>query len=85
LSEQELRDVIERPAQLAGGDLESGLVELLLADMEGQPGALPFLEHALEKLWKLRDGRRLLAKTYTEMGRLKGALDAHAEKFYTRL
>jgi WD40 repeat protein len=83
LSEQELREVIERPAQLAGGDLESGLMELLLADMEGRPGALPFLEHALEKLWELRDGRRLLAKTYTEMGRLEGALDAHAEKFYT--
>jgi WD40 repeat protein len=83
LSEQELREVIERPAQLAGGELEPGLMELLLADMEGRPSALPFLEHALEKLWELRDGRRLLAKAYTEMGRLEGALDAHAEKFYT--
>jgi hypothetical protein len=42
-------------------------------------GALPFLEHALFKLWEKRDGRRLTAKAYTETGRLQGALDAHAE------
>ena len=84
LSEEELREAIEPPAQLAGGELEPGLMELLLADMEGQAGALPFLEHALFKLWEMRDGRRLTAKAYTEMGRLGGALDAHAEEFFTR-
>lgn len=84
LSEQELRETIETPAELAGGELEPGLLELLLADMEGRAGALPFLNHALEKLWRLRDGRRLVAKAYTDMGRLEGALDAHAEEFFTR-
>jgi energy-coupling factor transporter ATP-binding protein EcfA2 len=84
LSEQELREAIESPAQLAGGELEPGLMELLLADMKGQAGALPFLEHALFKLWEMRDGRRLTAKAYTDMGRLGGALDAHAEDFFTR-
>src|SRR5271166_5580731 len=84
LSEEELREAIESPAQLAGGELEPGLMELLLADMKGQAGALPFLEHALFKLWEMRDGRRLTAKAYTEMGRLGGALDAHAEEFFTK-
>jgi WD40 repeat protein len=84
LSEEELREVIATPAQLAGGELEPGLMELLLADMKGQAGALPFLEHALFKLWERRDGRRLTAKTYTDMGRLGGALDAHAEEFFTK-
>jgi energy-coupling factor transporter ATP-binding protein EcfA2 len=84
LSEEELREAIESPAQLAGGELEPGLMELLLADMKGHPGALPFLEHALFKLWEMRDGRRLTAKAYTEMGRLGGALDAHAEEFFTK-
>ena len=84
LSEEELREAIEFPAQLAGGELEPGLMELLLADMKGQAGALPFLEHALFKLWEMRDGRRLTAKAYTEMGRLGGALDAHAEEFFTK-
>ena len=50
-SEQELRETIESPAQLAGGALEPGLMELLLADTKGQAGALPFSEHALFKLW----------------------------------
>src|SRR5208282_2130821 len=84
LSEEELREAIESPAQLAGGELEPGLMELLLADMKGQAGALPFLEHALFKLWEMRDGRRLTARAYTEMGRLGGALDAHAEEFFTK-
>ena len=84
LSEEELREAIESPAQLAGEELEPGLMELLLADMKGQAGALPFLEHALFKLWEMRDGRRLTAKAYTDMGRLGGALDAHAEEFFTR-
>jgi hypothetical protein len=83
LSEEELREVIETPAQLAGGELEPGLMELLLSDMKGQAGALPFLEHALFKLWERREGRRLTAKAYTDMGRLGGALDAHAEDFFT--
>lgn len=84
LSEQELHDAIESPAQLAGGELEPGLMELLLADMKSQAGALPFLEHALFKLWERRDGRRLSAKAYMEMGSLGGALDLHAEEFFIR-
>jgi hypothetical protein len=84
LSERELREVIETPAQLAGGELEPGLMELLLADMKGQAGALPFLGHALFKLWEKRDGRRLTAKAYTDTGRLQGALNAHAEEFFTK-
>jgi hypothetical protein len=84
LSEDELRDVIESHAQLAGAELEPGLMELLLVDMKGQAGALPFLEHALFKLWERRDGRRLTARAYTNMGRLGGALDAHAEEFFTK-
>jgi WD40 repeat protein len=85
LSTQELREAIEFPAQLAGGELEGGLMELLLADMKDQAGALPFLEHALFKLWERRDGRRLTAKAYMDTGRLQGALDAHAEEFFTKI
>jgi WD40 repeat protein len=84
LSDEEIREVIQMPAQLAGGELEPGLIELLLTDMKGRVGALPFLEHALLKLWGRRDGRQLTAKAYTDMGRLEGTLDAHAEEFFTK-
>jgi hypothetical protein len=52
---------------------------------KGQVGALPFLEYALFKLWEMRDGRRLTAKAYMEMGRLAGALEGHAEEFSRKL
>jgi hypothetical protein len=85
LSDEELRQAIVSPAELASADLEPGLVELLLADMKGHAGALPFLEHALFKLWERRDGRRLTVKDYTEMGHIGGALDLHAEEFFTKI
>ena len=84
LSEDELREAIETPAQVAGGEIEPGLMDLLLSDMKGQAGALPFLEHALFKLWESRDRRRLTTKAYIDMKRLGGALDAHAEEFFTK-
>jgi hypothetical protein len=66
-------------------------MELLLTDMKGQVGALPLqvgalplLEHALFKLWEMRDGRLLTAKAYTDIAGLGGALDAHAEQFFTK-
>ena len=40
MTEDELRRAIERPALLAGGEFEPGLVEMLLHEVEGQPGSL---------------------------------------------
>ena len=85
LSEDELREAIETPAKMASGELEPGLTERLLSDMRGQAGALPFLGDALLKLWESRSGRCLTAKAYGEMGRLEGAMDAHAEDFFGKL
>ena len=44
---EELRSAIEDPARQAGLLLEPGLVDLLVRDLEGQPGALPMMSHAL--------------------------------------
>ena len=73
LREEELREVNRSACTTPGGELEPGLLELLLADMKGQAGALPFLEHALFKLWEQREGRRLTAKAYLDMA----GLEAH--------
>lgn len=85
LTPGELRDVIEHPAQLCGCEVEPALVDRLVDDMERQPSALPFLQHALFKLWEVREGRRLTADAYRKMGSLEGALDAHSEAFYATL
>ena len=53
MSRDELARAIERPAQRAGLGVEAELVEALLRDVEGQPGALPLLSTALLELWRV--------------------------------
>jgi hypothetical protein len=59
MSEEELRRAITEPARLAGLKLENGLVDLIIRDIAGEPGALPLLSHALHATWERRDGRTL--------------------------
>ena len=62
------REAIEQPALRAGLRLEPGLVDVLLRDSEGEPGALPLLSHALVETWKRRDGNVLTVDGYRETG-----------------
>jgi WD40 repeat protein len=80
MTEDEIRVAIERPAQLAGGEFEPGLVELLLNDVSGRPGALPLLQFALTELWQRRDGRRLSVSAYNAFDGLEGALKNRADQ-----
>ena len=57
MADSELRRAIERPAQLAGGEFEAGLVEMLVRDVGVRPESLPLLQHALLELWSRRHGR----------------------------
>jgi hypothetical protein len=59
MSHDGLRQVVEDPARRAGLQLEEGLGETILEDVENQPGALPLLEHALLELWERRRGDML--------------------------
>jgi WD40 repeat protein/DNA-binding SARP family transcriptional activator len=81
----ELRRAIELPAQSAGLGVERDLVDALIADVEGQPGALPLLSAALLELWQQRDGRRLRLSTYREAGGVHRAVARLAERAYDRL
>ena len=51
MTEEELRQAIERPAERAGLVLEPGLPEGILRDIVGEPGALPLLSHSLLETW----------------------------------
>jgi energy-coupling factor transporter ATP-binding protein EcfA2 len=84
LSEAELRQAIERPAQLVGCECEPGLVEALLRDVQGQAGALPLLQDVLLQLWQARQGRRLTVEAYQALGGLSGALDRRASDVLKR-
>ncbi len=79
----DLRAAIEGPAHQAGVLLEPGLVDLLVRDVEGEPGALPLLSHALRKTWEEREGRTLTVAGYRHSGGIRGAVARSAEQVYT--
>jgi WD40 repeat protein/DNA-binding SARP family transcriptional activator/ABC-type phosphonate transport system ATPase subunit len=85
MSREELRRAIERPAQRVGLRVEPELLEALLLDVEGQPGALPLLSTALLELWRERAGRRLRLSAYVRSGGVQGAVARLAEDAFLEL
>ena len=79
MQSDELRRAIEGPARAAGLRLEAGLVDAMLADVEGEPGALPLLSHALYESWARRDGRVL-----TRAGYRRGRRRARGDRSHGR-
>src|SRR5207248_2985732 len=79
-----IRQTIVEPARAVGLELEAGLVETILDDVAGEPGALPLLEHALLELWKRRRGAMLSLEGYRETGGVAGALSQHAGEVWSR-
>ena len=84
----ELRQVIDGPAEKGGWEFSPGLVDLILHDVgasEGrqpEPGALPLLSHALLETWKRRRGNVMTLKAYAESGGVRGAIAHSAERVY---
>jgi len=81
----ELRAAIESPAHRAALTVDPELADALIADVEGEPGALPLLSTTLLELWQHRDGRRLRMATYEQRGGVHGAVARLAESAYERL
>jgi WD40 repeat protein/class 3 adenylate cyclase len=80
MTPDELRAAIEQPARRAGLRLETGLVELLVSEVENEPGALPLLAHALRATWDERDGRTLTVDAYRATGGVNGAIASTADQ-----
>jgi DNA-binding SARP family transcriptional activator/WD40 repeat protein len=85
LEPDELRRAIEAPAARADLEAEPQLVDALVADAQGQTGALPLLSTALLELWRLRGGEVLRLETYRAAGGIDGAVARLAEHAYRRL
>jgi len=85
MSEAQLRAAITGPATRAGLRLEPGLVDVVLRDVDGQPGALPLLSHALAETWVHRADRMLTVAGYEAGGGVHGAVAATADRVYDRL
>lgn len=81
----ELRRAIEEPARRTGWGFEPGLVDLLLQDVDDEPGALPLLSHALLETWKRRRGRVLTLEGYYTSGGVRGAIAKTADAVFNQL
>ncbi|WP_433378850.1 hypothetical protein [Dactylosporangium sp. CA-152071] len=81
----ELREIITRPAALAGLSVEPDLVTTVLADAADEPGALPLVSHALLETWQRRDGATLTLAAYHAGGGVRGAIAQTAERVHAGL
>ena len=78
----ELRLAMEGQAGRVGLRFEENLSRQILDDVEGEPGAMPLLQHALWELWNRRHGRWLKAVEYRKSGGVKLAVTNTADKVY---
>ena len=81
----ELRRAVECPAQQVGLYVDPELVDALVHDVQGEPGALPLLSTALLELWQRREGRRLRHASYESAGRVHGAVARLGESAFGQL
>jgi WD40 repeat protein/class 3 adenylate cyclase len=82
MTAEEYRRVIVQPALRYGVSIDTGLVDDLVAQVVGEPGALPLLSTALLELWEARDGRAIHQAAYLETGGVRGAVARLADEVY---
>lgn len=85
MSREELQKAIEEPAIKMQVELEKGLTNKLIDNVEGQPGRLPLLEFALTTLWSKIQNGVLTHQAYKQIGGIEEALANHAEAVYAQL
>lgn len=85
MSPEELRRAITEPAARVGVSAETALVARLVADVAGQPAALPLLSHVLAEIWRRRRGVVLSLAGYQETGGVAHALARTAEQTFGAL
>ena len=61
------------------------LVDRILDDVGTEEGRLPLLQFALKETWEGREGDRLTAEAYTQVGGVSGAIQKTAERAYAAL
>ena len=85
LTPDDLRQAIEEPVERVGAAFEPGLVDRIVGDMRGEPGALPLLQALLFRLWRDRREGWLTNDAYSRVGGLSGVLAAQAEDSFGAL
>jgi len=81
----ELIAAMKMQADRGGVRFEAGLSHAILNDVQGEPGAMPLLQYALQELWKRRRGRWLCDEEYQAIGGVQKAIAKTADDFYNSL
>jgi hypothetical protein len=89
MSRKNFRQVIEKPAELAGIEIEEKLIDAMIEDTE-TGDALPLLAFTLRELWEKKTEHRQARSTqisinlsdYLQIGGLGGAIQQRAEQIY---
>ncbi|MBL1120585.1 hypothetical protein JK364_51105 [Streptomyces sp. 110] len=84
MNRDELREAVVKPAQAAGLIVERTLTARIIDEVDGEPGALPLMFHALLETWHRRKGRALSLAACEAAGGVHGAGAQTAEDLYTR-
>jgi WD40 repeat protein len=94
MTRDQREDVIRKPIELAGGQIDAGLVQRTLNDTNEDPDQLPILQHAMMRCWERAfnrskqgiDVRPLLTiDDYTNVGGVEHALSFHANEILEAL
>ncbi len=85
LGARELRSAVEQQASQVGLHFEADLVHTLIEEVEGEPGAMPLLQHALLELWERRHGHWLLTREYRALGGVAQSVARPAERIHEAL
>ncbi len=81
--EEAMREIVSRPLMSVGYTLEdTQLQDAIIAEVRGEPAALPLLQFALGVLWERRDHEHgvIPRAAYLALGGVAGALASHADE-----
>ncbi|MEV0390421.1 helix-turn-helix domain-containing protein [Nonomuraea sp. NPDC050643] len=81
----ELREAIIKPAAGAGLVVERELTARIVAEVEGEPGGLPLMSHALLQTWRRRRSRTLTLAAYEAAGGIRSSIARTSEDLYAGL
>lgn len=81
----DLREAIEKPAELIGLKFEEGVIDALIQDTLYEPDGLSLLQFILLSLWEKRDRNKITWESYQQIGRGRQALIQTADQLITGL
>ncbi|MGK7871770.1 MAG: caspase family protein, partial [Xenococcaceae cyanobacterium] len=88
LTREEIKEAIEKPAEVVGLGIGEGLKRQLINDVEDYPGSLPLLQYTLTELWheaRRQEEQFLRYQTYEKLGGIEGTLGKRADEVFESL